>query len=60
MEKNSLLIGLGGVGKSIFNRIMLRTADELQEPEFVSIDCSDIKDIEQNCKNMHMEEKTNE
>lgn len=60
MDKNSLFIGLGGAGKTTVNKIMLQPIDEPQEPKFVIIDCSDIKDIEFDSENIHMEEKTNE
>lgn len=57
MEKNNLFIVLGGVGKSTFSKIMLKTAEEPQKPKFVIIKSSDIKNINEN---KHMEEKTNE
>ena len=57
MDKNSLFIGLGGAGKTTVNKIMQQPVDK---PKFVIIDCSDIKDIELDSENIHMEEKTNE
>lgn len=60
MDKDSLFIGLGGAGKTIVNKVMLQLVDEPQEPKFVIIDCSDIKDIELDSENIHMEEKANE
>lgn len=55
MKKNNLFIRLGGVGKTTFNKIMVQPADESEEPEFVIIDYFDIKDIELDSKNIHME-----
>lgn len=60
MEKNNLFIGLGGAGKSTFSKIMLKTAEELQEPKFVIIESSDIKNIKLDSENKHMEDTTNE
>lgn len=60
MEKSNLFIGLGGVGKSTFNKILLKTAEEPQVPKFVIVESSDMKNIELDSENKHMEEKTNE
>ena len=60
MEKNNLFIGLGGVGKSTLSKILLHSVEEPQEPKFVIIDCSDIKDNERDSENIRMEAKTNE
>lgn len=60
MKENRLFIGLGGAGKTTFNKIMVKPEEEPKEPKFVIIDCSNIKDIELDSENIHMEEKTNE
>lgn len=60
MEKNNLFIGLGGVGKTTLRKILLQSVEEPQEPKFVIIESSDIKNIEPDSENKHMEEKTNE
>lgn len=57
MKENRLFIGLGGAGKTTFNKIMVKPEEE---PKFVIIDCYNIKDIELDSENIHMEEKTNE
>ncbi len=60
MNNNSLYIGLGGVGKTTFNKMMLDAMSEPQKPESLIVDCSDIKDTVFDSYNIHTEEKTNE
>lgn len=60
MNKNSLFIGLGGAGKTTFNKMMLDVVSEPQKPECLIVDCSDIKDTVFDYCNIHTEEKTNE
>ena len=55
MEKNNLFIGLGGVGKTTLRKILLQSEEEPQEPKFVIIESSDIKNIEPDSENKHMD-----
>ncbi len=60
MNENSLYIGLGGAGKTTFNKIMLDAMSEPQKPECLIIGSSDIKDTVSDSYNIHTEDKTNE
>lgn len=60
MDKNKLFIGLGGIGTNQLKKSILYTLNDTHRPEFLIVDCSDIKDIPNNdyyvdCKEKNVE-----
>lgn len=60
MKKKNLLVGLGGAGKSAFNKMILDYVINPKKPEFIVVDCSEHKNDTLNSNNIPMEENTNE
>lgn len=60
MGKKNLLVGLGGAGKSAFNKMILDYVINLKKLELIVVDCPDCKKDTLNSNNIPMEENTNE